>query len=61
MIYKVPVCWQMGGHLVVEANDPEEAVNIAKKIAETCELPENGEYLTDSFFVDEEGVVVEVE
>ena len=57
--FKVPVIWEMMGYLQVEADSPEDAVQKAKEMALTCPLPD-GEYLNDSFEVDEEGEPLEV-
>lgn len=48
--YKVHCFWQMSGYHLVEANTPEEAA----EIAEYLDLPDNSEYVTDSFEVEYE-------
>jgi hypothetical protein len=48
--YKIPCTWHMYGTYEIEANSVEEA---AQK-AEHLPLPEDGEYIEDSFRVDYE-------
>lgn len=57
--FKVPVVWSMMGYLQVEADSPEEAMQKAKEMVRDCPLP-YGEYLDDSFEVDEEGDPLEI-
>lgn len=54
--YKVPVVWGMMGYIPVSADvgSPEDAKQYVKEHADEYPLP-NGEYLEDSFEVDEEG------
>ena len=51
--YKIPVIYEMAGDYEIEAESLEEAVNVALY---EKPLPENAEYLSDSIFVDKEGV-----
>ena len=46
--YKIPVFWQMIATVEVEA----ESLNEAMRIVDNNPLPENGEYVGDSFEVD---------
>lgn len=46
----------MYGHITVRAKNKEEAVKMAQKVAKTCPLPDDGEYLEDSFEIDPENV-----
>ena len=54
--YRIGCLWQMYGHIKVRARNMEEARKAAKKLAETCPLPDDGEYLDDSFELDEENI-----
>ena len=54
--YRIGCSWQMYGHIKVHARNLEEAQKAAKKFAETCPLPDDGEYLDDSFELDEENI-----
>jgi len=56
MIYKVPLVWEMYGHVWVEADSEEEAVEIA--LGPDCPLPDDGEYVDSSVMVDD---LVEIE
>ncbi len=49
--YKVPVCWQMYGHVTVEADTLEHAAKIAESDM-GIGLPDNGEYVEASWEVD---------
>lgn len=55
MVYKVPVVWEMMGYVLVDAESSEEAVAYAKEHKDEFTLPTDGNYLEDSFEVDEEG------
>lgn len=57
MVYKVPVVWEMMGYVLVEADSAEEAMVYAKEHADEFPLP-TGEYLEDSFEIDEEGAPI---
>ena len=49
--YKIPVVWQMMGTVEVQAESLDDAVD---KVLDTdVPLPEDGEYIEDSFEVDE--------
>lgn len=54
--YRVGCFWQMYGHIEVRARNMEEAQKAVKKLAATCPLPDDGEYLDDSFELDEENI-----
>lgn len=56
-LYYVPVCYQMCGSVPVRASSPETAIQWAKEHMDELGLPENASYLTDSFEIDEEGLV----
>lgn len=58
--YKVPVVWSAMGYVLVEADDVEEAKNYVKEHLDEFPLPRDGEYLDDSFEVDEEGEAIYV-
>lgn len=54
--YRIGCFWQLYGHIEVRAKNEKEALEIARKKALTCSLPEDGEYLDDSFELDEENI-----
>ena len=57
--YKVPVTWSMMGHVLVDADSPEEAIQEVKNNPQDYDLPSDGAYLEDSFepaFEDTESV-----
>lgn len=53
--YRVPITWKMCSDYYIEANSEAEAI----KIAEDLPLPEHGEYLTDSFKIDYDDILVQ--
>ena len=55
--YKIPVVWQMMGHVEVQADSLIGAINMAYD----APLPEDGSYIEGSFEVDESGIVDVVE
>lgn len=59
--YKVPCVWTMMGYLKVKAATPKEAWKAAEKEGVNCPLPDNGEYLEDSFHLDYEGTPLEID
>ena len=48
--YKIPVSWSMYGEIEVQAENIEDAI----LEAEDAPLPDNGEYMSGSFMVDED-------
>ena len=54
--YRVGCFWQLYGHIEVKAKNKKEALEVARKKALTCPLPDDGEYLDDSFVLDEENI-----
>lgn len=53
--WKVPVVWEMMGYLKIpksEAPTEKEALEMAEKMIDSCELPDDGEYLDDSMEID---------
>ena len=54
--YKIPCSWQMYGYLEIEAEDWDEAINMAYEESLPC-----GEYVTDSFEVDHDIIEFERE
>ena len=56
MLFRVPLVWEMYGHVYVEAESEEEAVDIA--LGPNSPLPDNGEYVDHSVMVDD---LVEIE
>lgn len=50
--YRIPVVWQMMGYQYIHASNIQEAIRIAGNMP----LPDNGEYLEDSFEIDIEGL-----
>jgi hypothetical protein len=54
MNYKIPVSWEMYGHITVEADTLEDAI----EMAEDFPLPD-GSYIEDSFKIDIEALTVE--
>lgn len=59
-LYKIPVTWTMVGYIEVMASSPEEAIRLAEEEGVNCPLPDNGEYLEDSFEINEESKIIEV-
>ena len=57
--YKIPVVYQMYGYVYVQAESMSEAVDELQN--GDGALPDNGEYLEDSFEVDHMGLMEEVE
>lgn len=58
--YMIPVTYGMTGHVPVcmdEGTSPEEALQWAKDHSDQIKLPNDAEYLEDSFQIDEEGVI----
>lgn len=58
---KIPVTWTETGYYEYTAPEDmpdEQAIAEARWLAEEAELPKNGDYLTDSFCVDEEGIEI---
>ena len=55
--YKIPVVWTMMAYVEVKAESLDEAINEVMN----APLPDNGEYLEDSFEVDHMGLMEEVE
>ena len=49
--YRIPLVWQMYGHVNVEAESLEEAIEYA--LGPDCPLPD-GDYVDDSVAVDED-------
>lgn len=56
--YRVGCSWKVYGHITVRAKNRKEAVKMAQKVAKTCPLPDDGEYLEDSFVIDTDNVEV---
>lgn len=52
--YRIPLIWKVSGNLYIEAENVEEAKEIA--LAPETALPDKAEYLMDSEEVDEEGI-----
>ena len=59
MKYKVPVIWQMYGHVTVEADTLKDAAEIAESDM-GIGLPDNGEYIESSWEVDWHGLSAEL-
>ena len=59
-MYKVPVVFQMMGYVEVFAESSEAAFKQVSENINSFSLPENAEYLEDSFEVDEDGAAIEV-
>lgn len=51
MLYRVPLVWEMYGHVYVEAESEEEAVEIA--LGPDFPLPDDGECVDHSVMVDD--------
>lgn len=53
--FAVPVMWQVSGYYIVEAGSVEDAIDKAERDLPHLPLPDNGEYVDDSFemFLDE--------
>lgn len=54
--YRIGCSWEVYGHITVRAKNREEAIKVAQKVTKTCSLPDDGEYLDDSFELDEENI-----
>lgn len=54
--YRVGCSWQLYGHIEVRAKNEKEALKKARQLAMKCPLPDDGEYLDDSFVLDEENI-----
>lgn len=54
--YRIPLVWQMCGHMWVEAESEEKAIELA--LSPNYPLPDNGAYVDDSVSLDDE---VEIE
>lgn len=46
--FKIPVTWEVFGEMEIEAENLEEAYDIARE----SPLPEDGEYISESFQID---------
>ena len=57
--YKIPCVWQQYGFLTIEADDWDEAIEIAE--AEDTPLPTESEYVMSSFEVDHDMIEYERE
>ena len=51
-VWKIPVCWSMMGTVSIKAKTLEEAIKIAKDDAGVIPIPDNGNFLEDSWEVD---------
>jgi hypothetical protein len=58
-MYKIPCEWAVYGVLDIEAKNIKEAIEIAKKEQEICELPE-GDYIDGSFQLNLDEDVIKV-
>lgn len=58
--WHVPVSWTMTGYISVQADTAQNAFKKGQEVARHVSLPVNGEYLEDSFRVDEDQEVVQV-
>jgi len=47
--YKIPVTWEVCGYVPINAETPEEALEIFKKTEDDLELPEPNYYVDGSF------------
>lgn len=56
--WKIPCVWQMYGYLKIEANTLEEAIEKAYDADQG--LPDDGDYIDNSFEVDEDLSVEEI-
>jgi hypothetical protein len=57
-LYNVPVSWTMVARMGIEADSPEEAADIARDMGTA--LPDDGEYLSESFEVYEDEIEQEM-
>ena len=55
--FSIPVYWEMGTRIFIEANTPEEALKIFQKNQSTMSLPEYGEYIENSFGTDDDVLI----
>ncbi len=55
--YRLPCSWEMYGYLVIEAENLQEAIDIADSPEQG--LPEDGNYVDGSFKVDAEMIEAE--
>jgi len=51
--FKIACSWEVCGQFEVEADNLEQALKQADKIVNELKLPENPEYVDDSFHIDE--------
>ena len=58
-VFKVPVVWEMYGHLTIFANSEEEALKYAIENVSEEDIPYDGEYVLESFRVDLDGLIIE--
>lgn len=61
--FKVPVLWQVGGYVVVEAENPELALDKAidiERFGKGFPLPTEFEYINDSFEIENDLDLVEL-
>ena len=58
--FKIPVSWQMYGHIIVESDTLENAAKIAE-MDEAIGLPDNGGYVEASWEIDWDMITFENE
>lgn len=54
--YRVGCSWRLYGHIKIRAKNEKEALKKARQLAMKCSLPDDGEYVHDSFELDEENI-----
>lgn len=59
MIYLVPVVYSMYGRVEIEADSPERALEIAENSINDLPLPNDADYLEDSFEIDSDGIIID--
>lgn len=61
-IYRIPFAYERYGRIPVEADSPEEAMEIAREALEkmsVSDMEELSGYLEDSESIDEEGIILD--
>ena len=57
--YLVPVVYSMYGRIEIDAESAEDAIMIAENSIDELPLPQDADYLEDSFEIDSEGIVLD--
>jgi hypothetical protein len=57
--YKIPVTWEVYGHMEIKAESLEDAISIAED--DETSLPTESSYIEGSFWVDREAIDIDEE